>query len=220
MKYKGIIFDMDGVLIETEHLHYKAYQKALKNYGFDLTQSLYNEKIRSRGRSIGLRDLISEIPDEAIKSIGKEKDTFFSQLVDEGTDLLYEDAQVLIRYLKEAHFKLGLATASHNGTTMLKKYNLFELFDVVVTAKDVKNNKPNPEIYNLCKSHLGLEDHELLVIEDSNAGIQAALDAQLKVIYIKREDAPPLHSQFSKHPKVLTYVNLEKVISDLNKRII
>ncbi len=108
---------------------------------------------------------------------------------------------------------MGIATASHKGKTLLQTYDMTEWFDNVVTAQDVNFNKPNPEIYNKCKGHFEIENEDILVIEDSEAGVSAALESGLNVVFIKRDNAPMISKELIEKNNVRLLYNLEGVIS-------
>lgn len=214
MTYKAIIFDLDGVIIHTEHLHFKAYKLALKAYDINLTEDMYNKNLRSQGRVKGLSKLINDISEAQIQSIGSEKDTHFLKLLEENQEVIYQDALELMMHCKGKNMTLGLATASYKGRLVLEKLNLIHFFDYIVTGQDVENNKPDPEIYNTCKAFINCEDQDILVIEDSKAGIQAGLNAHLKVAYVQREDQALESSYLLKH-QVLHYSSLITLKEDL-----
>jgi len=211
MKYKLVIFDLDGVIVNTEPIHFEAYKLTLKKYGIDLDFDTYNKKLRSRGRHIGLADIMGNLTEKEITRIGSEKDIHFLELISSKPDLFYEDALMLIDYCKKQYIPMGIATASHKGKTLLQSYDMTEWFDYVVTAQDVNFNKPNPEIYNKCKAYFEIDNEDILVIEDSEAGVKAALEADLNVVFIKRDKAPMLSESLINSEKVTLYYDLNKL---------
>jgi beta-phosphoglucomutase len=186
---QNIIFDLDGVIVNSELLHYEAYRRAFKNYGLELTLKDYNANLRSKGRKQGLGALINAQAHHLIESISTDKDCIFDQILkNEGVEL-YEDAVSLIKMCKCQNISLAIGTASKMGINVLEKIQLKSFFNVIITSQDVTNNKPHPEIYIKCLQALDGRANNTIVIEDSEPGIIAALEAQLQVVYIKREKA-------------------------------
>ncbi len=209
---RGIIFDLDGVIIDTEPLHFEAYQFALLPYGCDLTLEAYNQKLRSRGRHAGLVALLPEITALEIDNIGKVKDVHFDMLLRDKPEIFYPDALSLIEHCREKDIRIAVATASSKGSEVMKAYEMTHWFEHIVTSNDVAATKPDPAIYQLCKSRLGLMDKEILVIEDSDSGITSALGANLKVIHIQRDGAPVLAQQLALDRRVRSIKTLTDII--------
>lgn len=212
MKYDLVIFDLDGVIVNSENLHFEAYRRAFEANGMELTFDTYNSKLRSKGRYIGLKAILGEATKEEMDIIGLEKDRQFTELIGEKPDLVYEDAKFLIEKLTELGVPRGVATASFNGRDFLLAYDLYDRFDHVVTARDVKNNKPNPEIYITCKSFFNVDDSRILVIEDSEAGIRAALDAGLNVAYILRDEYQSVSKDILSDDRVASFNSLKDIV--------
>lgn len=99
---------------------------------------------------------------------------------------VYDDALRLIRYLHDNNYKLAVASSASNADEIIKKLGLDEYFEFVLTGKDVKNNKPNPEIYTKALKKLNFSENDVIVIEDSVNGITASLKANIKTIGVKR----------------------------------
>lgn len=214
MKYDLVIFDLDGVIVNSENLHFEAYRRAFEAKGMELTFDMYNCKLRSKGRYIGLAAILGDVGREEMNAIGMEKDKQFGQLIGEKPDLVYDDSIYLIERLTELGVRRGVATASFNGKDFLQAYELYDRFDYVVTAKDVKNNKPNPEIYMTCKRFFNVDDSRILVIEDSEAGIRAALDAGLNVAYILRDEYQSVSEEILANDRVTTFDSLRQIYED------
>lgn len=211
MAYKLIIFDLDGVIVDTELLHFDAYQKTLKAYHLDLDYSTYNSKLRSKGRQIGLKDLLGPLTKDEIRKIGSEKDQHFLKRIEGKPQIQYQDALNLIHYCRENHIEMAIATASHQGKKLIETYGMTDWFKYIVSAQDITKNKPDPEIYNRCKSYFNYRDEEILVIEDSEAGVKAALAANLEVVFVKRENAPMIDQRLLNHPNVKMVQSLEQL---------
>lgn len=195
---RGIIFDLDGVIVSTEHIHFKAYREVLKAYGIELTQQLYEQHFRSRGRATALTALLPQATQQERSRIGAQKDALFLKHIAEscsdvraGHKIVFEDALELLQEVWSRKLACAIGTAASNGLVLLESLAvdgvpLAQRFDAIITAKDVLHNKPAPDIYIQCQAALGLPSESLIVIEDSEAGVQAALAAGLWVLQVHR----------------------------------
>lgn len=202
---KGILFDLDGVIVSTEHLHFEAYRQVLAPYSLDLTQELYDRYFRSRGRAKALAQLMPQTTPAQREQIGAQKDTAFLAAIEASKSLCFDDAIALIRALKANGLLSAVGTAASNGLALLERIQLdgaplATQFNAIITGRDVAHNKPAPDIYLKCQAALNLPAESLLVIEDSEAGVQAALAAGLWVLQVHRE--------------VVIQVGLEVVVAD------
>lgn len=215
---KHIIFDLDGVIVNSEGLHYEAYRRAFQKNGLQLSINEYNAKLRSKGRKKGLSHIVGENQSSIIEAIAYDKDDFFGQILEAENIEPYPDALKLIQYCKDNNILIAIGTASNMGRTVLEKMGLTKYFDVIITSQDVKESKPSPEIYLRCLKALNANDNNTMVIEDSESGIIAALGAGLPVINIKREDAPIIKDIYLNNESVLVCNDLEDIVYNLKKK--
>jgi HAD superfamily hydrolase (TIGR01509 family) len=176
-KIKCVLFDMDGVLIEAKEWHQIALNEALANHGYEITNREHKEIYDGLPTRKKLK-LLSEnkgLPIRLYDKIFKEKQRRTIKLIQENLkpNKWHID---LMKYLKSENYKIGLCTNSIKSTTykMLKKAKLFTYFDVILTNEDVRNPKPDPEIYVTAMSKLKVQPYECLILEDNYYGILAA----------------------------------------------
>lgn len=194
---QAVIFDMNGTVLADEGLYTQSFRKVLNSLkiskAFSLTKgiSLYrNWQILVEELNIDdqkIEDLVNLTQEEYKKLINRVK-------VREG---FYE----FVADLRKEKIKTALATSNEQEITefVLGKLNLKEYFDVVVTANDVNEVKPNPEIFLLAAKLLKVEPRNSLVIEDAKAGIEAALAGGFSVIDIaKAKDFVDLYKVLEK----------------------
>lgn len=184
---KAVIFDMDGLLIDSETLTYQVYKKLLKKYG-DIEFSLDDYVQNYCGKTaIGNMTTLAEkyalpfTPEEGLEIYrDMEKD-----YVEAGVELK-DGAEELLDFLKLYQYKTALATSSMKDRALkiLCQHNLQEFFDVLVFGNEVKEGKPHPEMFLAAAKRLGEKPGDCLVLEDSEAGIQAAAFAGIPVICI------------------------------------
>lgn len=179
---KAIVFDLDGVLIaSTKELHFKALNEALKQISPSYVISEDEQRDVYEGLSTRQKlHLLSQhknVPLDLHTTIENTKQKITFDLLSSLPEDLYTKRRWLHRLKKERGVKLALCTNSIPETTLLllKKLKLHgDIFDLVLTNADVSLPKPNPEIYNLAQSKLGLHSSECLIVEDSDHGIAAA----------------------------------------------
>lgn len=173
--YKGLIFDMDGTLVETIEPHSRAWIETGKKFGYEFDPAIMIEKTGASVQYICECMLRSvNAPLELLDKVLKEKFALGMKYCQESSYLL-PAADVAKAY----HGKLPIAMgtgSSHNYVNMFReKFDLDSFFDTFVTAHDVTKHKPDPETFLLCAQRFNLEPVDCLVFEDGKFGTQAAL---------------------------------------------
>lgn len=183
---KAVIFDMDGVLIDSEPLWRKAMIKGFNDIGVDFTEDDCRKTTGMRFKEVinhwflhhGIEDTH---PDELDKSVI----THLIELIKtEGEPM--KGAVELIAHLKSQKYPIGLATSSSHALVdaVLSKIKAQPLFNSVVSAEFLEYGKPHPEVFLKCSAELGIEPKHCLVIEDSVNGVIAGKAAQMRVAAI------------------------------------
>ena len=177
--FKGVLFDLDGVITDTAEYHYLAWKKLADDLGISIDRQ-FNEKLKGVSREDSLRLILEHG--------GREKDfseTEFNQLAKSKNDNYVEMIQAvspkdvypgileLLKALKNADIKISLASASKNGPFLLKQMELTEYFDGIADPAAVRAGKPAPDIFILAAEVVGLAPNECIGIEDAQAGITA-----------------------------------------------
>lgn len=182
---KAIIFDMDGVIFDTEVVYLELWSKAFEKYGYKLEKEIYSEVLgtgRENVKRVFLNNYGNELP---IEIMYKEKDEGLGKAVDRGIPLK-EGAYEILSYLKNNNYKIALATsaAKERALKQLRYADIESFFDTIVSRDDVKETKPNPDIFLKAAKRLNVNPDECIVIEDSGAGIKAAFNAGMTGIHI------------------------------------
>lgn len=187
---KAVIFDLDGVIVNTSQLHYLAWKKIADQEMIEFNEEI-NERLKGVSRSESLEILLKKAaryysPSER-QELAFKKNSIYVELLDtiKPSDFI-KNVKDLAECLMQKGIKIGIYSVSKNAELVLDKLNVREMFDVLVSGKDIKNSKPHPEGYWIAAERLNCLPQECLVIEDAAAGIKAARKAQMKNIGIGR----------------------------------
>jgi HAD superfamily hydrolase (TIGR01509 family) len=179
---EGIVFDMDGVLIDSHPVHRAAWRKFLSSLGRQVDDRGLDFIMEGRRRDEILRHFLGDLPVEVVAEYGRIKDRFFQEKFD--SIALIPGIMAFLSHLKTKGIPAAVATsASANRTrATLCRLNLEHLFVAVVTGDDVPVGKPNPAIYQLVAQRMALPLETLLVLEDAPSGVEAAIAAGMRCI--------------------------------------
>ena len=214
---KGVIFDLDGVIVDTAHYHYLAWKKLAAELGIDLTPE-HNERLKGVSRLQSLDIIlalggINHLSATEKEKLAHQKNTWFVDFIERmSPDEIFPGVKRLIETLRSRGVSVALASSSKNARTVLELLHISGLFDAVVDGTMVLNSKPDPEVFLLAASKLNLKPEECIVFEDAEAGVEAALRAGMKCVGI----GDP--AQLGKAHKVLprTADFTVEMINDLN----
>jgi len=211
MVFKGGIFDMDGVLVNTVPLHFKAWKRMFEEYGKAFSFEDYEAKVDGIPRLDGARAILSELSGEELRKAASKKQKFFLELLEsEGVDV-YDGTVNLINKIKKMGIKVAAISSSKNCTYILKSAQIDTLFDVIITGNDIKNGKPDPEIFLLASERMNLSPKECVVFEDAVLGVQAAKAGGFKCVGIDRYNAPGRLKKADLVVSDLSQLEIEKI---------
>lgn len=181
MKYKAIVFDLDGVLCNTDKYHYLAWKQLTDELGIN-----FDEQINNRLRGIGRMDslnIILESYEEAFSNeekvaLTEKKNTYYKKYLEDLSekDLLPEIKDTLDK-LRAKKLKLAIGSSSKNTKLILKQLGLGNYFDAISDGTNIHKSKPDPEVYLKASIFLNIQPQDCLVVEDALSGIQAATAA-------------------------------------------
>lgn len=183
---KAVIFDMDGLLLDTEKLLVRFWQEAAREAGFPMTREIALN-IRSMHRSFAIPYLKSVLGEnfDYLKIRSRRMELMSAHLAKYGLELK-KGAKELLTYLNENKIPAAVATATdyERAEKYLKETGIFGYFDKIICATMVKVGKPQPDIYIYAASELGLEPSECAALEDSPNGVKSAAAAGCKTIMV------------------------------------
>jgi len=183
---EAVIFDLDGVLVDTAKFHYLAWKEIANRINVNFNE-IENEKLKGVSRSESLDIILSlnqlSLDEKSKTRLLKDKNDIYLKLIATLTegDVL-EGVNLLIERLKQNKIKIALGSASKNAGAILKATKIDHHFDQVVDGTMVQNSKPDPEVFKTAARLLGVEPNKCLVIEDASSGVEAALSAGMEVI--------------------------------------
>lgn len=186
-KIEAVIFDMDGVIFDTERLYLENWRKIFKKYGYEMTKEIYIS-VMGKGRKNAIKTFLEIYgKDLPISQMYKEKDEKFMQEIEEGKVLVKPGAEEILNFLKENEYKIAIATSAKRDRTLrqLNMAGMIKKFDVIVCGDDIKNSKPDPEIFLKAAQKLSVNYSNCIVIEDSAAGIKAAFNAKMIGMHVE-----------------------------------
>lgn len=179
--YKAIIFDMDGVIVDSEEMQQKAYCEAFRKQGVIISPDDYFE---NTGRKDAFQRIAGKYNRKVdFDSLYNDKNKKYHETIDAGIQPV-AGLKNLLELIKGNLLKIGLASASSlmNINFILNKLKIVELFDVIVGIDLVKRGKPYPDIFLLAAERLNVIPKECIVIEDSPNGVKAAKKAGMRCI--------------------------------------
>ena len=179
MKYKGIIFDLDGVICNTDEYHYLAWKQLADRLGIPFDRER-NNLLRGISRMDSLNIILSGNDhiyyDKEKAALAEEKNELYRQLLSQmTTDNLSDDVKDTLDKLRHSGLLLAIGSSSKNTPLILERLGLNSFFDAVIDGNCITNSKPDPEVFLKASKALGLTPAECLVVEDAHAGIQAAI---------------------------------------------
>ncbi|MCL1675649.1 HAD family hydrolase [Elizabethkingia meningoseptica] len=209
MPLRAVLFDMDGVIVDTEPLHRKAYFKMFEEFGIDVTEELFNTFTGKTTLSV-CNELIKHFnlnvtPQQLIE----KKRSHFKYLFGNDPDFdLISGVRKLIENYYQNNVKMVLASSASMTTInwVFEKFDLEKYFIGKISGADLKESKPHPEIFELAAEMSGEDKNNCIVIEDSTNGIQAAYSADIFCVAYKS-----IHSENQKYDKA------QKIISDYSE---
>jgi beta-phosphoglucomutase len=187
-KIKAVIFDMDGVLIDAKDWHYEALNKALAIFGLNISRHdhLVTFDGLSTGQKLKMLSKSHVLPESLHGFINEMKQQYTMDITHQLCKPIFHHQYALSK-LKENNYQLAVASNSIRNTVkvMMEKSSLVDYLDFYLSNQDVSNGKPDPEIYNLAISKLGLKPKECLIVEDNENGIKAALASGANVLKVE-----------------------------------
>ena len=181
MKYKGIIFDLDGVICSTDRYHYLAWKTVADRLGIYFDETI-NHRLRGVSRMESLEIILERcdrtLSQEEKLALATEKNDIYRGLLSGMTPAdLSREVKDTLDALRGKGLRLGIGSSSKNTRYILDRIGLGSFFDAVSDGNNITHSKPDPEVFLKAAEYLGLAPADCLVVEDAVSGLQAAAAA-------------------------------------------
>lgn len=179
MKYKGIIFDLDGVICHTDKYHYQAWKKLADKLGIYFDQEI-NNRLRGVSRMESF-DIILEkyhgqmSQEDKVRYAAEKNDLYRELLKNMTTDDLDPQVKETLDTLRSRGLLLAIGSSSKNAGFILERLGLDGYFDAVSDGNNISRSKPDPEVFLKAAEYLDLQPQDCLVVEDAQSGLEAAI---------------------------------------------
>jgi beta-phosphoglucomutase len=182
----AILFDFDGVIVDSEALHHRAYERALAPYGVDsIPLEIYADSFSNRG--VGLEYCAQRVPGLDVIALKRRKDVLFRRILESEARLVPGVGEVLAALAAER--SLAVATGSERAAAafVLEQFGLREYFRAIIAREDYARDKPAPDAFLRACEAIGTDPSSCLVVEDSYKGLCAARAAGIPCVVVPND---------------------------------
>ncbi|RAK00343.1 beta-phosphoglucomutase [Larkinella arboricola] len=178
MPIKALLFDLDGVIVDTAIFHYQAWRRMANSLGFDISEE-FNEQLKGVSRTESLDIILAHggltLSDETKAELAARKNEWYLELVSQMTPAnMLPGVTDFFAQVKAAGLKSALGSVSKNARLILERIGMLDDFDAIIDGTKISRGKPDPEVFLKGAAELGVQPDECVVIEDAVAGIEAA----------------------------------------------
>ncbi len=194
---KGIVFDLDGVLVFTDEYHYLAWKEVFDEEGLRFDREM-NNKLRGVSRrdslEIVLKENEADMLEERKQRILKSKNDIYVAFLNErlSPDCIDPKTRSALEEFHGRGIKLAVGSSSKNAKLILEKTGVSKMFDAICDGTMISNSKPDPEVFLKAASMIGVDPKDCMVVEDGEAGIIAARRGGFVPVAIGNEISPEL----------------------------
>ena len=183
MQQLAVIFDMDGVLVDSYHAHFESWKRLYGELGVEYTEATFTADFGRTSRDILRRTLGEELADQHVAEMDRRKEEFYRDVLRENFPVM-DGAAELIHALADNGFRLAIGSSGppENVALVVEKLSGGQRFDVAVTGADVTRGKPDPQVFLLAAERLGVPSASCAVVEDAVHGVTAAQRAGMAAI--------------------------------------
>jgi beta-phosphoglucomutase len=210
---KAVIFDLDGVIVSTDELHFQAWKQLADSLGIPFGRES-NDRLRGVSRmeslEIVLGNSANRYSPDAKRQMAERKNIYFCELLRglSPVDILPGVSDV-IKLLKDRQVKIAIGSSSKNARTILRAVGLEDKFDVITDGNHITRSKPDPEVFTIAAMRLGISPEECFVVEDAEAGVEAGLAAGMSVLAV---GAAAGHPRATRSAKDLSYISADELL--------
>jgi HAD superfamily hydrolase (TIGR01509 family) len=205
---QGVVFDMDGVIIDSHPLHRAAWRQFLSKLGKDVDDMMLDFVLDGRTRKDILFHFLGPLTDEQLEEYGHRKDELLRNLADVVPTI--PGVVEFLSRLSDAGVSMALATSAsrHRACGTLKELGLAQHFQTIVTADEVVAGKPDPAIYRLASERLQVAPQNLLAVEDAVSGVKSATAAGIRCLGVAHNGRADLLRSAGANPVIEDFRSL------------
>lgn len=187
-QFKGFLFDLDGVIVDTAIFHYQAWRRMANELGFDISEA-FNERLKGVSRIESLELILQHggvtLPAEKKVEWATQKNNWYLELVSRMTpDDILPGVPEFFTQVRQAGIKTALGSVSKNAGLILERIGMLDAFDAIIDGNKIVKGKPDPEVFLKGAEELALTAADCVVFEDAVAGIEAAKRAGMFAVGI------------------------------------
>lgn len=185
---QAVIFDLDGVLVTTDDCHYEAWLRMAREEGIYFDREI-NQRLRGVSRMESLEIILERAnrayTQEEKTALATRKNGYYVELIQHlDASSLLPGALETVKALRALGVKTAIGSSSKNAPAILKQVGLTTLFDAVADGNHIKHSKPAPDVFLLAAELLNMPPEACLVVEDADAGVEAAINAGMPVLAV------------------------------------
>lgn len=186
---KGIIFDLDGVIVFTDKFHYQAWKQMADEMGIYFDEEI-NNRLRGVSRMESLSIILEKYEGEELflekkRDLAEQKNRDYRKLLKTMTpEDVSKEVRETLEELRKRGYKLAIGSSSQNAKMILEQVDLIDAFDEISDGNNIVNSKPDPEVFLKAAEFLKLKPQECAVVEDAYAGIDAAKAGKMTAIAV------------------------------------
>ena len=221
--YRGVLFDLDGVIVDTAGYHFKAWKRLAVSIGTDFTIE-QNEQLKGVGRVESLQMILNwgnilKTEEEQAELCITKNEWYLDLITNMNESKILPGVQEMLEKLKENNIHIALGSASKNAVTILKAVGLIDYFEAIIDGTKTTRSKPDPQTFELGAKALGLNPSECIVIEDSIKGIEAGKLGGFDTVGIGNSDTLAASLITVKDLNQLNYKCNDNVLTIVNRYI-
>jgi beta-phosphoglucomutase len=187
----AVIFDMDGVIVDTNPYHKISLNQFCTKYGYTFNDEDLINKVYGRTNNEWIRNIFGDLPKERILELGEEKEAMFREIYKDVIEPV-DGLEDFLKKLTSENIPIAIGTSAprSNVDFVLKHTRLQKYFTTILDQSDVEHGKPNPEIYLKVAARLGFAPQQCVVFEDSLSGVESGQRAGAKVVGVTTTHSP------------------------------
>ncbi|MEZ6190409.1 MAG: beta-phosphoglucomutase [Phycisphaerales bacterium] len=213
---QAVIFDLDGVIVSTDEYHYRAWKRLADAEGITFDRQV-NDRLRGVSRMESLEIILERsarmyTETEKLALAEKKNNTYRALLARLSPEDILPGVNEVLEALRTRGIKLAIGSSSKNAGPILQAIGLDRAFDTVVDGTHITRSKPDPEVFTLAAKRLGVSPARCLVVEDADAGVDAALAAGMRVLAVGSAASHPGATLAAEN---LSQATIDDLLSDL-----